>query len=392
MGACMTPIKILILTANPQITGHDPLRLDAEVRRIEEAIQRSRHRDRFQVIAKLATRPTDLRQALLDHRPQIVHFSGHGTETQGLVLENDAGTMQLVSTEALSRLFGAFDENSIECVLLNACYSEVQAAAIHQYVDCVIGMNQPIGDVAAVQFAEGFYDALGAGSTYAEAFKIGCSAIDLAGSSEYSTPQLIGGKGGRAISPVGEGVLGPIPAEASTPAQPAPAPSQSIGNVTISGSNNLFAGVNASGNSTVSQNNSRSRSNNISIGGSVTGSAITSGDNNAVSVTSQQASIAEPASVNIEAEIEALRAVLATLSSPDRRKIDNALDEIEDELKKPEPDKDEVGKALDRAMTYAQKANGFAEAIEKLRPHVEKTASWLGKNWYKLLSLVGLAI
>ena len=186
----MEPIRILILTANPTIAGHEPLRLDAEVRRIEEALQRSQYRDRFKLATKLAVRTIDLRRALLDYKPQIVHFSGHGTEGQGLVLENDAGQLQMASTEALTGLFGIFETGEIECVLLNACYSQVQATAIHQFVDCVIGMNQPIGDKPAVQFAEGFYDALGAGKPYDVAFKIGCSAIALEGSSEYSTPVL----------------------------------------------------------------------------------------------------------------------------------------------------------------------------------------------------------
>jgi hypothetical protein len=388
----MNPIKILVLTANPQISGHDPLRLGAEVRLIQDAIQRSTYRDRFQVIPGLATRPTDLQQTLLAHRPQILHFSGHGTETQGLVLENDDGKMQLVSTGALGRLFGAFDPGPIECVFLNACYSEAQAQAIHQFVDCVIGMNQPIGDQAAILFAQGFYQALGEGSPYAEAFSMGRSAIDLAGMSEYAIPQLIGGKQGRVISPVAQGMAEPESAPVEDADLPTQAPSQSFGNVTINGSNNPVSAVNARGNATVSQNNSRPRSNNIAIGGSVTGSAITSGDNNTISVTFQTANLPAPDSVNIQAEIDALGKILATLSSPDRRKINNALEEIDEELEKPEPDKDEVGKALDRAMTYAQKANGFAEAMDQLRPHVEKTAAWLGQNWYKLLSLVGLAI
>jgi len=54
-----------------------------------------------------------------------------------------------VSTESLAKLFKLFQEN-VECVLLNACYSEAQAAAIHQHIDCVIGMNQAIGDKAAI--------------------------------------------------------------------------------------------------------------------------------------------------------------------------------------------------------------------------------------------------
>ena len=179
--------KILILTANPK--NSDKLRLDEEVREIQEGLQRSRSRDQFEIIAKWAVRPDDLRRALLDHEPHIVHFSGHGAGEKGLILENNAGQMKRVSGPSLARLFKLFKEK-VECVLLNACYSEVQAAAIHQHVDCVIGMNQAIGDRAAIEFAVGFYDGLGAGRHYSEAFEFGVSAIDLEGISETATPQL----------------------------------------------------------------------------------------------------------------------------------------------------------------------------------------------------------
>ncbi|MEL6261634.1 MAG: AAA-like domain-containing protein [Cyanobacteria bacterium J06626_6] len=179
--------KILILTANPK--NSDKLRLDEEVREIQEGLQRSRSRDQFEIIAKWAVRPDDLRRALLDHEPQIVHFSGHGAGEKGLILENNAGQMKRVSGPSLARLFKLF-KDKVECVLLNACYSEVQAAAIHQHVDCVIGMNQAIGDRAAIEFAVGFYDGLGAGRPYSDAFEFGVSAIDLEGIPEAATPQL----------------------------------------------------------------------------------------------------------------------------------------------------------------------------------------------------------
>jgi len=178
--------KILILSANP--TNTNKLRLDEEVREIEAGLERSISRDRFQIISKWAVRPNDLRRALLDHKPEIVHFSGHGAGSQGLALENNSGQMQLVKTETLAGLFELFD--SIECVLLNACYSEVQAEAIYQHVDCVIGMNRAIGDRAAIEFAVGFYDALGADRSYEDAYKFGCLTIDLEGIPESSTPVL----------------------------------------------------------------------------------------------------------------------------------------------------------------------------------------------------------
>ncbi|MBU7582282.1 MAG: AAA-like domain-containing protein [Nostoc sp. TH1S01] len=179
--------KILILSAHP--TNGRPLRLDQEVREIQAGLKRAKSRDKFEIISSWAVRPEDLRRALLDYEPEIVHFSGHGAGNQGLVLENEAGKGQLVSTEALTKLFSLF-QDKIECVLLNACYSEVQAEAIFQHIDCVVGMNQEIGDEAAREFAVGFYDALGADRSYQDAYEFGCNAIDLKSIPESSTPVL----------------------------------------------------------------------------------------------------------------------------------------------------------------------------------------------------------
>ncbi len=179
--------KILILSANPNDTTK--LHLDQEVRSIQDALERAKNREQFQLITELAVRVDDLHRALLDYQPSIVHFCGHGSGSTGLVLENASGDMQLVSTEALARLFKLFQQK-IECVLLNACYSEAQAEAIFQHINYVIGMKTEIGDVAAIKFARGFYDALGAGSSYEDSYATGCAVIDLEGIPESSTPVL----------------------------------------------------------------------------------------------------------------------------------------------------------------------------------------------------------
>lgn len=183
------PVKtILILAANPK--GTVALRLDEEVREIKAGLQRSRRRDRFVVEYEPAARPRDVRRAMLDHRPQVVHFCGHGEGERGLVLEDESGKPKLVSAEALASLFANF-ANQVECVLLNACYSDVQAQAIAQHIDAVIGMNQTIGDRAAIEFAVGFYDALGAGEPTQSAFQFGKNAMQLEGITEDQTPVLI---------------------------------------------------------------------------------------------------------------------------------------------------------------------------------------------------------
>ncbi|NES18941.1 MAG: CHAT domain-containing protein [Symploca sp. SIO3E6] len=179
--------NVLILAANPK--GTTQLRLDEEVREIDMGLQRSRKRDQFILKQQWAVRPRDVHRAILDFRPQIVHFCGHGAENGGLALEDEAGKIQLVDVQALASLFELFAAQ-VECVLLNTCYSEPQANAISQHIDYVIGMNQKIGDKAAINFSVGFYDAVGAGESYDFAYQLGCRAIQMAGTSEQLTPLI----------------------------------------------------------------------------------------------------------------------------------------------------------------------------------------------------------
>ena len=168
--------KILILAANPTETTR--LRLDKEVRDIQQGLERAQQRDNFSLVHKPAVSPRDIQRALLDETPQIIHFSGHGEGEQGLVFEDEAGNAQLVSGQALASLFHLF-VNDIECVLLNGCYSKTQADSIVEHIDYVVGMSQSISDRAAIEFAVAFYDALGAGRQYEFAYKLACAAIQL---------------------------------------------------------------------------------------------------------------------------------------------------------------------------------------------------------------------
>jgi len=168
------PVKtILILSANP--IGTTPLRLDEEVRDIKEGLLRSKYRDQFEVKHRLALRIRDLRRALLDHEPQILHFTGHG-ESEGILVEDKQGLAIPIPARALTGTFKLYSHR-IECVILSACYSDQQAVAINKHIRYVVGMPGQIKDKAAIEFAVGFYDALGAGKSVEEAFDFGCNAI-----------------------------------------------------------------------------------------------------------------------------------------------------------------------------------------------------------------------
>jgi GH24 family phage-related lysozyme (muramidase) len=167
-------MKILILASNPR----KDLNLDREIRDLKDVIEKSRNQQAFEVEDALAVRVGDLQDLLHRHRPQIVHFCGHGSGRQGLVFEGNDGGEQWVRAEALSDLFRLF-ANNVGCVLLNACYSEEQADAIVNHIDYVIGMNQEIRDDAAIAFSKGFYRALGYECSIEEAYEFGRNAIQL---------------------------------------------------------------------------------------------------------------------------------------------------------------------------------------------------------------------
>ncbi|MGH7490952.1 MAG: FHA domain-containing protein [bacterium] len=181
-------IKILFLAANP----HDasPLRLDEEIRAVDQALRQADFRDMFDIKQFWAVRVTDLQNYFLRYNPDLVHFSGHGSLSSEIILEDNDGNSQPVPCRALSRLFSILKDN-IRCVFLNACYSERQAHAIAEHIDCVIGMSNAIGDRAAISFTAAFYQALGFGRNIKTAFDLGCLQIDLERMNEQNTPKLL---------------------------------------------------------------------------------------------------------------------------------------------------------------------------------------------------------
>jgi uncharacterized protein YjbI with pentapeptide repeats len=192
--------KILFLAANPQ-HHQDERRLQEEIREIQKGLERAKRREQFEISPKWAVSLDDLRDYLLNENPQIVHFSGYGDPEEGLVFEND-GQAQFANPLTLAKLFKLF-KDKLECVFLNACYSEPQAKAISQHIDYVIAINQQISDPAAIKFAVGFYDALGAGRTIEDSFKLGCIAIELENLPESSKAILITKDGSFSCSEAG---------------------------------------------------------------------------------------------------------------------------------------------------------------------------------------------
>lgn len=169
--------KILILCINPINTARQ--RWDEEVREIEKCIRRSQYRDRFEIKSKAAVTLRTMGRAMLEEEPHIVHFCGQGRK-DGLMVEDEDGTAILLNTDTLARFFQLF-AGKIQCVLLNACYSELQAQAIRRHIPHVYGLPGTFDRHRAIKFARGFYDALGAGKPFEIACQFGINSLDLHG-------------------------------------------------------------------------------------------------------------------------------------------------------------------------------------------------------------------
>lgn len=185
------PYRVLFLGANPADSTR--LSLAREVKQIRQQLREAPLRDQLLLLEEWAVGVEDLQRVLLEHKPTIVHFSGHGERLSGggaaLLVEDRAGKSVVVPPNALADLFGILGSN-VRCVVLNACHSAPQAKAIGRHVDHVIGMSRSIGDQAAIKFSQSFYRALGYGESIEVAFNLGKNEIALAGKPDAKVPVL----------------------------------------------------------------------------------------------------------------------------------------------------------------------------------------------------------
>jgi CHAT domain len=181
-------VKILFLASNP--TDQNPLQLTREMKEIDRDVHQAEFRERFKFEQQWEVSVKELQGHLMRYKPDIVHFSGHGSSASEIILQDNSGNSHPVPVRALSNLFSALKDN-IRCVVLNACFSEKQAEAIAEHIECVVGMTTAISDAAAISFAAKFYQALAYGKSVQDAFKLGCVQTDMEGLDEQDTPKLL---------------------------------------------------------------------------------------------------------------------------------------------------------------------------------------------------------
>jgi hypothetical protein len=179
---------ILFLAANGP--GGSARRPEEEIRTIELRLRLSEMREMFDVRSQLALRVSELTRFLLQYKPAIVHFAGLGTTSGEIIIEDDSGGSVPVSPAAIGKLFSILKDN-VRCVVMSACYAEIQARAIVPHVGCVVGMKDLLSKEAAISFAAGFYQALGFGRSIQIAFDLACIQLELQGLNTHASPVLL---------------------------------------------------------------------------------------------------------------------------------------------------------------------------------------------------------
>jgi hypothetical protein len=217
-----SPLRVLGMMAAP--CDLRELDIAGERRRIEMALAPLRTRQQVELSWVEGGSYRDLNQALLRGSWHVFHYIGHGGfEVNGgegngiLAFEAIEGNCdpftarslstdqrppsQSISPDVLSQLLRG--HQSLRLVVLNSClgarasdadaFSSVAASLVRRGVPAVVAMQYEISDLAAVRFAQAFYDSLAAGRPVDRAVADGRFELRAArkDSLEWGTPVLL---------------------------------------------------------------------------------------------------------------------------------------------------------------------------------------------------------
>ena len=147
-------MRILFVSANSADAYMD---IEREHRTLQKLADNAGHSLQVLPAAEIGDLHDALRTNGSEEPFDVLHFSGHVTEDQGLELRGEGRRKDILSGEALKEfLAGA----RVQLVVLNACHSESLAVLLSDVVPAAIGTTRKVRDVVARQFTRNFYGKL----------------------------------------------------------------------------------------------------------------------------------------------------------------------------------------------------------------------------------------
>lgn len=171
-------LRVLYLTANPEMN----LRVDVEVRQVQQAVKAALHRDQVHIVPRVAATPEDLLDGLNDLRPHVVHFSGHAGGA-ALVFDNasiETPEGRAITFDLLARALAATATPPV-LLVLNGCDTLEGAEVLLDTTPVVVAMATEVTDLAAATFAARFYAAIASAQSVQAALEQGALGVDFLG-------------------------------------------------------------------------------------------------------------------------------------------------------------------------------------------------------------------
>ena len=177
---------ILLMGACPR--NMDNIAFPSEFNKIAAKAERKGNRTKLIIQEQiLAVSHDEFLRGIVEHKSQVVHFSGHG-RNNGIWLVGYKENRELLSIEDQIDIYD--QHKRIEFLFLNACDTEEQASIIARRIPFVLGMAGKISDVIFTNFSPNFYQALGMGLNYLDAYNYAMVSSDLKKSEEDHIPVL----------------------------------------------------------------------------------------------------------------------------------------------------------------------------------------------------------
>lgn len=169
----MEQLKILLVAATPERStskqaGPDESDAAREMRNIDEVLAAASDGACVDVCTLQAATWQRLHDALLRHRPHVVHIIAQGAP-RAIELENDDRLAETVDAGELAELVRTFPD--IQLMIFSACHSVETADITMSKRGCAIGFQGTVTPADTIQFAQAFYRNLGSGETIDAAFE-----------------------------------------------------------------------------------------------------------------------------------------------------------------------------------------------------------------------------
>lgn len=161
--------KVVLFISSTAI-GQTLLDIDTEWAKINSALRNSHLRHTLVPRRRLNCDIDKLSHLLQSYRPYYVHISCHGDE-KGLWLRDRDSRGATYSYENLARILKRSYQDNLRGVFLSCCHGADGAQVIANAVGQVVAMNGEVLDKQAIQFSKAFYQSLGTGRSWEQAYQ-----------------------------------------------------------------------------------------------------------------------------------------------------------------------------------------------------------------------------